>query len=310
MVLTTEIFEGRTYREEPFAAPALTQRSWISGSASSFSAHPRCADSDAVPRVTPPASRFSLPASLPARYDLGVKSVDIVIPCYNEERVLAASVEKLRAWCAANLPYTWRIVVADNASTDGTMEVASQLAQEDPDGVGFIHLDQKGRGRALKRAFIASRADAMCYMDVDLSTDLGMITPLLSGVLDEGYDIAYGSRVSRGSDIERSLKREINSRGYILAIKALFWTKFADAQCGFKAISRDAAQALLPHVNDGEWFFDTELMIIAEKAGYRLKEVPVRWVEDPDTRVKFPQDIIKMGSNLFKLRMRKLPKRP
>ena len=236
-----------------------------------------------------------------------MKSVDLVIPCYNEERVLAESVAKLGAWCAANLAaYRWRIVVADNASTDGTLAVAQRLASEDPDGVGYIHLDRKGRGRALTRAWLESNADAMCYMDVDLSTDVDMITPLLDGVLDEGYDVAYGSRVSHGSDIERSLKREINSRGYILLIKALFWTKFADAQCGFKAIRREAARALLPHVRDGEWFWDTELLVLAEKSGYRLKEVPVRWTEDPDTRVKFPQDIIKMASQLLKLRFRKL----
>ena len=118
--------------------------------------------------------------------------------------------------------------------------------------------------------------------------------------------MAYGSRVSSGSDIKRSLKREINSRGYITLIKLLFWTKFADAQCGFKAITREAAQKLLPHVQDGEWFFDTELLVLAEKSGFRLKEVPVRWVEDPDSRVKFPQDIIKMARQLLRLRMRRL----
>ena len=239
-----------------------------------------------------------------------MKSVDLVIPCYNEERTLAASVEKLSTWCGEHLAaYRWRIVVADNASTDGTLEVARRLATEDPDGVAVVHLDQKGRGRALKRAWLASPADAMCYMDVDLSTDLAMITPLLAGVLEEGYDVAYGSRVSRGSDIERSWKREINSRGYIAFIKLLFWTKFADAQCGFKAIARDAARQLLPHVEDGAWFFDTELMIMAEKGGWKLKEVPVRWVEDPDTRVRFPQDVIRMGSELVKLRFRKLPRK-
>ncbi|MEX0750110.1 MAG: glycosyltransferase family 2 protein, partial [Dehalococcoidia bacterium] len=146
----------------------------------------------------------------------------------------------------------------------------------------------------------------MCYMDVDLSTDLSMILPLLGGVLEEGYDVAYGSRVSRRSDIERSIKREVNSRAFILLIKALFWTKFSDAQCGFKAIRREAAQALLPHVRDGEWFWDTELLVLAEKNGYRLKEVPVKWVEDPDTRVKFPDDIIKMVSGLVRLRFRDL----
>ena len=235
-----------------------------------------------------------------------MKSVDLVIPCYNEERVLAESVGKLCAWAAEHLPYRWRVVVADNASTDGTLAVAQRLAAEDPDGVGYIHLDRKGRGRALKKAWLESPADAMCYMDVDLSTDLEMIKPLLAGVLDEGFDVAYGSRLSRGSDIERSLKREINSRGYITLIKLLFWTKFADAQCGFKAITREAAQRLLPHVRDGEWFFDTELLILAEKSGCRLKEVPVRWIEDPDSRVKFPHDIIKMGGQLLRLRLRRL----
>lgn len=234
-----------------------------------------------------------------------MKSVDMIIPVYNEERVLAASVEKLCAWAEEHLPYKWRVVVADNASTDGTLAVAQQLAAAHPDEVGYVHLDQKGRGRALKRAWLESPADAMCYMDVDLSTDLAMILPLLNAVLEDGYDIAYGSRMTRGSDIERSLKREINSRGYITLIKLLFWTKFSDAQCGFKAITGDAAQALLPKVRDGEWFFDTELMILAERSGRKLKGVPVRWVEDRDTRVKFPQDIIKMGSNLIKLRFRR-----
>ena len=233
-------------------------------------------------------------------------SVDLVIPCYNEERVLAASVEKLRAWCAERLPYAWRIVIADNASTDSTLRVAQQLTGQHPSDVAAIHLDQKGRGRALKRAWLESPADAMCYMDVDLSTDLAMITPLLRAVIDEGYDIAYGSRLARGADIERSLKREVNSRGYITLIKLLFWTKFSDAQCGFKAITRRAAQALLPQVRDGEWFFDTELLILAEKNRFRLREIPVRWTEDKDTRVRFPQDILKMSSQLMKLRFRRL----
>lgn len=229
----------------------------------------------------------------------------MIIPVYNEERVLAESVQKLRSWAGEHLPYKWRVVVADNASTDGTLAVAQQLAAAHPDDVGYVHLDQKGRGRALKRAWLESLADAMCYMDVDLSTDLAMITPLLAAVLEDGYDIAYGSRMTRGSNIERSFKREINSRGYITLIKLIFWTKFSDAQCGFKAITRDAAQALLPKVRDGEWFFDTELLILAEKGGRKLKGIPVQWVEDPDTRVKFPQDIIKMGSNLVKLRFRR-----
>jgi len=240
-----------------------------------------------------------------------MKSVDLVIPCYNEERVLAQSVETLREWCAAHLSaYRWRVVVADNASTDGTLQVAQELAAAHADDTGFVHLDRKGRGRALAKAWLESPADAMCYMDVDLSTDVAMIEPLLSAVLEDGYDVAYGSRVSRNSDIERSWKREINSRGYITLIRLMFLTRSSDYQCGFKAMTREAAQEILPHVEDGEWFFDTEMMIIAEKGGWRLKEVPVRWVEDPDTRVRFPQDMWKMGSRLVKLRFRRgLPKK-
>lgn len=254
-----------------------------------------------------PATVASLYPWPPATITLpAMATVDLFIPCYNEERVLAESVEKLRAWCAANLRYHWRVVIADNASTDGTLDVARRLAGAHPEDVGYLHLDRKGRGRALNQGWLASPADAMCYMDVDLSTDLDMIAPLLAGVVDEGYDIAYGSRLSRASDIERSLKREINSRGYITLIKLLFWTRFSDAQCGFKAVTHAAAQRLLPHVRDGEWFFDTELLILAEKSGMRLKEVPVRWVEDPDSRVKFPQDIIKMASQLARLRFRRL----
>ncbi len=235
-----------------------------------------------------------------------MKSVDLVIPCYNEERVLAQSVEKLHAWCAEHLPYRWRIVIADNASADATPDVAKRLAGQYPDDVTYVHLDRKGRGRALKKAWLESGADAMCYMDVDLSTDLDDISLLLAGVLDEGFDLAYGSRVAGAADVRRSLRREINSRGYLALIKLLFWTKFSDAQCGFKAITRSAARELLPRVRDGEWFFDTELLITAEKSGCRLKEVPVRWVEDPDTRVRFPQDMIRMASQLVKLRVRRL----
>lgn len=235
--------------------------------------------------------------------------LDIVIPVYNEAHVLAGSVEKLRAFLRdTNFPYTWRVVVADNASTDATLQVAEELSRKYEDvgeDVGVVHLPQKGRGRALKKAWLESDAEAMSYMDVDLSTDLAMLTPLLAGVCEEGYAIAYGSRLAKQSEIKRSLKRELNSRGYVLLVKLLFRAKFSDAQCGFKAITREAAQALLPRVRDGEWFFDTELLILAEQGRYKLKEVPVKWVEDPDTRVKFPDDIIKMVSRLVKLRFRR-----
>lgn len=238
-----------------------------------------------------------------------MKSFDVVIPVYNEERVLERSVETLRSFLRESFPYRWRIVIADNASTDGTLRVAEELARRFPDEVRVLHLDEKGRGRALKRAWLDSEADAMGYMDVDLSTDIAKTVDLARAVLDEGYDLAYGSRLARGAETARSLKREIVSRGNMAVIKALFLVRFSDAQCGFKAITREAARALLPLVRDTYWFFDTELLIKAEKAGYRLKEIPVRWQEDPDTRVKLLQDIAKQLRGLLRVRFERIPRR-
>ncbi len=239
-----------------------------------------------------------------------MKSFDVVIPVYNEERVLAQSVESLGAFLGERFPYRWRIVIADNASTDRTLDVAKELAGRYPGEVAWIHLDQKGRGRALKKAWLESDADGMCYMDVDLSTDITKTIDLARAVLDEGYDLAYGSRLAKTSETKRSLKREIVSRGNMAVIKGLFWVRFSDAQCGFKAIGRQAAQELLPHVSDTYWFFDTELLIKAEKGGYRLKEVPVAWTEDPDTRVKLVQDIGKQLRGLLRVRFERIPRKP
>lgn len=239
-----------------------------------------------------------------------MKSFDIVIPVYNEERVLARSVETLMAHLEQRFPYRWRIVVADNASTDGTLAVARELAARHPGRVRVLHLDEKGRGRALKRAWLDSDADAMGYMDVDLSTDIARTVDLARAVLDEGFDLAYGSRLARASETERSLKREIVSRGNMAVIKAMFFVGFSDAQCGFKAITREAAHELLPLVRDTYWFFDTELLIKAEKAGYRLKEIPVRWQEDPDTRVRLVEDIGKQLRGLLRVRFERIPRRP
>lgn len=231
-------------------------------------------------------------------------SVDIVIPVYNEEHVLADSVATLRKFLAQGFPHQYRIVVADNASTDGTLAVAQRLAQKHPD-VASLHIPQKGRGRALRAAWLASPADILSYMDVDLSTDLAAFPPLIEAIASEGYDIAIGSRLARGADVRRSLRREIISRGYNVMIKGLFFTRFSDAQCGFKAASRRAVQELVPIIENNEWFFDTELLILAEKAGYRVKEIPVRWLEDPDTRVNVPKTVWEDVRGLLRLRLKR-----
>jgi glycosyltransferase involved in cell wall biosynthesis len=237
-------------------------------------------------------------------------TVDIVIPVYNEEHVLARSVETLRAFLRDGLAHKWRIVVADNASTDGTLDAAQALAEEHPEEVAVVHLPQKGRGRALRAAWLGSEADVLVYMDVDLSTDLSALPALVDAIAVEGYDLAIGSRLARGARTTRSPRREVISRVYNFIIKAVHFTRFSDAQCGFKAISRQAARELVPLVKNEEWFFDTEILILAEKGGYWIKEVPVQWVEDPDTRVKIVSTVTEDLRGLLRLRFTRMPKRP
>jgi len=213
-----------------------------------------------------------------------MNSVDIVIPVYNEEKVLASSVEVLRDFLKGNLSCRWQIVIADNGSVDGTLSVAKSLSEQYPEVI-YVQLELKGRGRALRKAWMESEADAVSYMDVDLSTELEAF-PKLIEALDGGYHIAVGSRLMSGSDVKRSLKREITSRGYNLLIKLMFCSGFTDAQCGFKAVRRDVVRELVPHIEDQAWFFDTELLLLAGKKGYRIKDVPVKWIEDEDTRVR------------------------
>jgi putative flippase GtrA len=210
--------------------------------------------------------------------------LDIVIPVYNEERELAGSVRRLHRFLTDEVPYASRITVADNASTDGTLDVARSLARELPD-VDVIHLDAKGRGGALHAAWTGSTADVVAYMDVDLSTDLTALMPLVAPLVSGHSDIAIGSRLSASSRVVRGPKREFVSRSYNLILRGVLGAKFSDAQCGFKAIRADVARKLLPLVVDTGWFFDTELLVIAERAGLRIHEVPVDWIDDPDSRV-------------------------
>ncbi|MCH2316951.1 MAG: glycosyltransferase family 2 protein [SAR202 cluster bacterium] len=215
------------------------------------------------------------------------KTLDVVIPVLNEERALADSVNALAAFLSNNLnDYEWAVVVADNGSTDATPSICQSLSEQDS-RVRHVRLEQRGRGRALKRAWAESDADIVAYMDVDLSTDLSALPQTIAAVDGEGYDIAIGSRLKRGAQVMgRSFKRELISRSYSLIFRAMFLAGFQDAQCGFKAVSRRAADDVAPLVVDNGWFFDTEMLLIAEKNGYRIKEIPVKWTDDPDSRVK------------------------
>ena len=210
--------------------------------------------------------------------------VEIVIPVYNEERQLEASVRRVHDYLAARFPLTWLITIADNASADRTWGIAQRLAGELVE-VHAVHLDQQGRGRALRAAWTASSAGVVAYMDVDLSTDLDALLPLVAPLVSGHSDVAIGTRLAHGSRVVRGAKRELISRAYNLLLKAMLRNGFSDAQCGFKAVRADVARALLPLIEDDGWFFDTELLVLAEHNGLRIHEVPVDWVDDADSRV-------------------------
>ena len=231
------------------------------------------------------------------------KTLDVVFPVLNEERALSESVQTLAAFLSDNLDnYNWAIVIADNGSTDATPSISRSLSEQDS-RVRHLRLEQRGRGRALKRAWAESNADVVSYMDVDLSTDLSALPQAVAAVAEEGYDVAIGSRLKRGAQvIGRSFKREFISRSYSLIFRSMFLAGFQDAQCGFKALSRRAADDVVPLVVDNGWFFDTEMLLIAEKNGYRIKEIPVKWTDDPDSRVKIVSTAYEDMKGLLRLR--------
>jgi putative flippase GtrA len=211
-------------------------------------------------------------------------AVELVLPVFNEEAILEASVRRLHSYLTDSFPFSFRITIADNASADATWAVAQVLAKQLPE-VAAVHLEQKGRGRALREVWSASDATVVSYMDIDLSTDLAALLPLVAPLLSGHSDVAIGSRLSKSSRVVRGAKREVISRGYNLLLRTTLRTRFSDAQCGFKAIRADAARQLLPLVENTGWFFDTELLVLAERSGLRIHEVPVDWIDDPDSRV-------------------------
>jgi len=229
------------------------------------------------------------------------KLVDILLPVYNEEHVLEKSVNMLRKFLQDNVTeFDWIISIGDNASTDRTLEVGRELEKQFDD-VRVFHLDQKGRGRMVKYAWQESDADILSYMDIDLSTDLEALPPMIMAVI-EGYDVVIGSRQYQGAEVERSFKREAISRGYIWMLKLLLGFPFTDAQCGFKAVSKQLVKDLFPMIEDDEWFFDTELLYLAYRNGYKVKELPVRWIEDTDSRVKIARTAWLDIKGIFRMR--------
>lgn len=212
-------------------------------------------------------------------------TIEIVVPVHDEERDLERGVRRLRAYLDARFPFHASITIADNASADGTPEIGERLAGTVP-AVRYVRLNEKGRGRALAATWLISRADVVAYMDVDLSTDLDALLPLVAPLISGHSDLAIGSRLSPGSHVRRGAKRELISRCYNVLLHIVLGTRFKDAQCGFKAIRTETAHRLVPQVVNRSWFFDTELLVLAQRAGMRIHEVPVDWDDDPDSRVR------------------------
>ena len=235
-----------------------------------------------MPEQSP--GRPSLPQSIRAAVAAGQPVLDVVIPVYNEQDGLETCVRRLHEHLLSTFPYPFRITVADNASTDATLAIAETLQAAIPD-VRVVHLAEKGRGRALNAVWSKSDAAVLAYMDVDLSTDLAAVLPLVAPLLSGHSDLAIGTRLARSSRVIRGAKREFISRSYNLILRRTLSARFSDAQCGFKAIRREVAEQLLPLVHDTGWFFDTELLVLAERSGLRIAEVPVDWIDDPDSRV-------------------------
>jgi glycosyltransferase involved in cell wall biosynthesis len=212
-------------------------------------------------------------------------TVDVVVPAHDEVRVLDANIRRLHRHLDRHLGRAWVLTIAENASTDGTGALADRLAAELP-GVRAVHTGDAGRGRALRAAWTTSGAAVLAYMDADLSTDLGALVPLVDAVASGRADVAIGSRLVPGASVERRAMREGISRSYNRIVRTVLGAEFRDAQCGFKALRRQTAAALLPHVRDQGWFFDTELLLLAQRRGLRIEEIPVRWIDDPHSSVR------------------------
>ncbi len=224
------------------------------------------------------------PGVTPAQVGVERPMLDVTIPVHNEQADLESAVRRLHRHLSEHFPYGFLITIADNASTDDTGAIALRLAGEIAE-VRHVRLELKGRGRALHTVWSASPAAVLAYLDVDMSTDLNALLPLVAPLISGHSDVAIGSRLSRHSRVVRGPKREVISRCYNLLLRSTLLARFSDAQCGFKAIRSDVGRSLLPLVQDTGWFFDTELLVLAERSGLRIHEVPVDWVDDPDSRV-------------------------
>ncbi|MCZ7392732.1 MAG: dolichyl-phosphate beta-glucosyltransferase [Candidatus Methanoperedens sp.] len=225
--------------------------------------------------------------------------VSIILPAYNEAPRIESTVERTAA-ALCDITPSFEIIIAEDGSHDGTDRICAALAKKYP-FVVHLHSDERlGRGGAMNRALRASKGDILCYIDVDLATDMKHLKELVQAIRD-GYDFATGSRLLAESDVKRPLKRELASRGFNFLTRLLLGSKLYDHQCGFKSFKRDSIFAIMDAVKDTHWFWDTELLVRAQRAGYRIKEFPVEWKHGGATKVNLIKDVFGMGSSIFRL---------
>jgi glycosyltransferase involved in cell wall biosynthesis len=231
----------------------------------------------------------------------GTIRVDLVIPVLNEAHVLERNVRQVHQFFSSHVPYRWRLVIAENGSTDGTVDVAQRLCAG-LTNLELLTLSRAGRGGALRAAWTRSDADVVSYTDVDLSTALEEFPRLYAAILDDDFDLAVGSRLAPASKTTRSIRRQILSRGYNSLLRMYLGVRFSDAQTGFKALTREVVEKVLPLVKDDAWFLDTELLVLAERLGYRIADLPIAWVEDDDSRVKIVSTVWQDLKGMYRLR--------
>jgi len=225
--------------------------------------------------------------------------VTVVLPAHNEVRSLRRAVEETVEFLES-VNQDFEILIAEDGSTDGTAEVARGIADSNLK-VNWIHYDMRlGRGRALTEAFKKSSGSVLVYMDVDLSTDVRFLKPLIQAIID-GYDVATGSRGIAESLVSRSLKRAVASQLYNNLVRLFLGSYLRDHQCGFKAFNRESYLRIIDKVQAKHWFWDTEILVLATRMGLRVKEVPVVWKEGEKTEVNLMRDFIRMGLQILKL---------
>ncbi|MHC1636469.1 MAG: dolichyl-phosphate beta-glucosyltransferase [Candidatus Methanospirareceae archaeon] len=231
--------------------------------------------------------------------------ISLVLPAHNAAGRIEEAVKRAKE-ALAKISHSFEIIIAEDGSSDGTDKIAERIAAEEP-SVTHLHSDERlGRGEALRRAFKHAKGKILAYMDVDLSTDIKHLEELINSVRREGYDFATGSRMLEGSEVRRGFKRRVMSRLFNFLVRKILASRIRDHQCGFKSFRKDALMDIIEDIEDSHWFWDTELLIRAQRRGYRVKEFPIRWEDKGGrgTKVKTFYDSIYMFYKIVKLRYR------